>query len=114
MFELTQAYGKEIFAVAIVVFGFALNRVFRLRPKLSYSVRHASAYPVAEPLVDQSGQVLQTSQIVRTASIVAGNTGLQAASNVEFTFNWKPPIFTVFPGRTFETEVDEMNRWCLR
>ena len=112
--ELLQSYSKEAFAVVPVVLGFLINRVFRMKPKIFYSVRHASNYLVDEPLLDAQGNVLQPQQIVRTASIVSENSGLQAAKNVEYTFNWKPPIFTVFPGRAFTTEQTEMGRWSIK
>ena len=112
--ELLQAYSKEAFAVVPVVLGFFINRIFRMRPKVLYSVRHTSNYVVDEPLLDSEGNVLQERQIVRTASIVSENAGLQAAKGVEYTFNWKPPIYTVFPGRAFTTEQTEMGRWSIR
>lgn len=114
MLELFQTHSKEAFAVVPVVLGFLINRVFRMKPKILYSVRHASNYVVDQPLLDPQGNVLQQQQIVRTASIVSENAGLQAAKNVEYTFNWKPPIFTVFPGRAFSTEETEMGRWSIK
>ena len=89
MLELLHTYGKEAFALGTVVLGFILNRVFRLRPKLLYSVRHSSNYPVDEPLLDTDGNVIQQRQLVRTASITAENSDLQPATNVEFTFQHK-------------------------
>jgi len=114
MLELVQTYSKETFALAGVLLAFVLNRVFRLRPKLIYSVRHSTNYVVDHPLLDQDGKIVQQQQIVSTASIVSHNTGLQAAKNVEFTFNWKPPIYNVFPGRAFSTAHTEMNRWVIK
>jgi hypothetical protein len=112
--EFLQTHSKETFALAGVLLAFVLNRVFRLRPKLIYSVRHATNYVVDQPLLDQQGKVLQHQQVVSTASIVSQNTGLQAAKNVEFTFNWRPPIYNVFPGRAFSTANTEMSRWTLK
>lgn len=114
MLDFFQTHSKETFALVGVLLAFVLNRVFRLRPKLIYSVRHSTNYIVDEPLLDAEGNVLQHQQLVRTASIVAENTGLNAAKNVEFTFNWKPPIYNVFPGRAFSTANTEMNRWLLK
>lgn len=114
MLEFLQTHSKEAFAVVPVVLGFFINRVFRLRPKIFYSVRHASNYVIDQPLLDAQGNILQQHQIIRTASIVSENSGLQAAKNVEYTFNWKPPIYTVFPGRAFGAEETEMGRWSLK
>lgn len=114
MLDLLQSYSKETFALLGVLLTFGLNRVFRLRPKIIYSVRHSSNYVVDQPLHDEHGNVVQHQQIVSTASIITENTGLQAAKNVEFTFNWKPPIYNVFPGRAFTTYNTEMNRWVLK
>ena len=114
MLQFVQTYSKETFAVVAVVVGFILNRVFRLRPKLLFSVTHSSNLPVAQPLLDNDGKVIQQNQLVRTASIYAENGGLQPATNVEFTFNWKPPIYTVNPGRAYSVEDTEAGRWVLR
>ncbi len=114
MVTLLQTYGKEFFAVAMVLFSFGLHRIFRLRPKILYSVKHSSDYPINEPLLDQDGNVVLHNQIVRTASIIAGNNGLQPAKNVEFTFNWQPKIFTFYPGRKIKTETDEFGRWSIQ
>lgn len=114
MLDFFTTHSKESFALVGVVLAFVLNRFFRLRPKLVYSVRHSSNYVVDQPLLDEKGKILQHQQLVRTASIVAENTGLQAAKSVEFTFNWKPPIYNVFPGRAFSTHETEKNRWTLK
>lgn len=114
MLELVQTYSKETFAVAVVIFGFLLNRIFRLRPRLLYSIRHSSNYVVDQPLLDEEGNVIQEKQIVATASIISENVGLLSAKNVEYTFNWKPPIYTVWPGRAFETADTSMGRWSIK
>lgn len=114
MFTFFQTYSKETFALVGVVFAFALNRIFRLRPKLSYSVRHSSNYLINQPLHDQQGNVIQTKQLVSTASIIAQNTGLQHAKNVEFTFAYEPPIYNVYPGRSFTPQSTGMDRWVLK
>jgi hypothetical protein len=114
MIELLQTYSKETFALVAVCFGFMMNRIFRLRPQLFYSVRHSSNYVVDQPLLDSEGKVLLQKQMVSTASIVSENAGLRAAKSVEFTFNWKPPIYTVFPGRAFDAEDTSMGRWSIK
>ncbi|NVE93373.1 hypothetical protein [Altererythrobacter lutimaris] len=113
MLELITNNLAESVSIGTVILGFALERIFRLKAKLFYSIRHASSYPVEEPLHDKDGKVIQKMQVVHTASIVAENTGLQPATDVEFTFNWKPPIFTVYPGRAFEASTTGMGRWSL-
>lgn len=114
MLEVIQTYSKEIFSLGSVFVAFVLNRLFRLRPNLIYSVRHSTNYIVDEPLKDADGKVVFDKQIVRTASIVSENTGLSAAKGVEFTFNWKPPIYNVWPGRAFSVEETGMGRWSIK
>ena len=67
MLQLIQGHSKEVFALVTVLVGFVLNRVFRLRPKIVYSVRHESNYVVDQPLLEPDGKVLQKQQLVRTA-----------------------------------------------
>jgi len=112
--EFASAYSKEIFALVSVLLTFSLNRFFRLKAKILYSVRHSSNYIVEEPLRDPEGNIILHHQMVRTASIVSENNGLSPAKNVEFTFNWKPPIFNVHPGRAFSTGETGMGRWTLK
>ncbi|MES2301605.1 MAG: hypothetical protein V4521_05960, partial [Pseudomonadota bacterium] len=66
MLNFLTDHSKETFALVGVVLAFSLNRIFRLRPKLIYSVRHSSDFIVDQPLLDEKGNVLQNQQLVRT------------------------------------------------
>lgn len=107
-------YQTQIWSLLVVVFGATVNRVMRLRPKLQYSVRHASNILVDEPLLDADGKQIRPRQIVRTASIVVENSGLQAARNVEVAFNWKPPILNVLPARAYTETSSPFDRYSIK
>lgn len=104
----------EVTSVAVVVLGFALNRMFRMKAKLLYSVRHSSTLLVEEPLLDKDGKKVADRQAVRTASIIVENAGLLPAKAVEITFNWKPPVFNVIPARAFQTEDSAFARFSTK
>lgn len=114
LIEAANQYSAQLFAIALVVLTVLIQHMLRLRPRIIYSVKHASNYPVEQTLQDVEGNAVQQVQIVRTASIVAQNTGREAATNVEFTFNYKPPIYTVWPGRAFTEAATGMGRWMVK
>ena len=97
----------------MVLFTILLNRLFRLKAGLTYSVGHSFNLIVEQPLLDAEGVQISPTQIVRTASITFGNSGLKPAKNVEIAFNWKP-IFNVWPGRSFEESTNALGRYSMK
>ncbi|WP_267396534.1 MULTISPECIES: hypothetical protein [unclassified Sphingomonas] len=108
------AHQAQLWSLGTVVFAAIVARAMRLRPRLRYSVGHSWNMIVDEPLLDPEGQQIAPKQVVRTASITVGNSGLQAAKAVEIAFNWKPPIFNVWPGRNYEELPSSQGRFSLR
>lgn len=112
--SLFAQHQTEIWSFVSAVALLALQRLFRMKARLHYAVGHSWNMLVDEPLVGADGVKLTDKQIVRTASITVTNSGLLPARNLEVTFNWRPPIYNVWPARIFATEVGEMNRFALR
>jgi hypothetical protein len=104
MLQIFQTYSRELVGVSTVVFAFLLNRVFRPRAKLIYSVRHAFTFIVEQPLLDPQGNEVSPTQTINTASISISNLGIQPAKNVEIVFNWKPQFLNVWPARHYSTK----------
>lgn len=69
---------------------------------------------VDNPLLDENGKQISSTQIVRTASITVQNTGLKAAKSVEVTFNWKPTVINIAPARAFNEVVSAFGRYSLK
>ncbi len=107
-------YHQQLFSVALVVFATLVARVTRLRPRLQHSVKHAADLLVDEPLLAQDGTQIAQRQIVRMASIVVTNAGLQHATGAEVTFNWKPMILNVLPARSFTGSESTFDRYTVR
>lgn len=113
-YQFIVEHKTEIWSLGTVLFGTLVGRIFRLRPKLFYSIDHSTNLLVDEPLLDKEGKEIAPSQLVRTASITVQNTGLHAAKGVEVAFNWKPRIMNLSPARAF-TEVDSaFHRYSLK
>ncbi len=113
MLVFLQTYSKETAAITAVVLAFLLNRVFRLRPRIIYGVRHSFDHLVDQPRLNDSGQQIQAKQIVPTASVIMNNIGLQTAKNVELTFNFRPQFWNVWPARHFIETQSPQDRFTL-
>lgn len=114
MHDLMVGHEAELWSAVTVLFGFLLNRIFRLKPRLTYSVGHSSNLIVEQPLLDSEGTQISPTQMVRTASITVSNSGLQPDKAVEITFNWKPTVLNVWPARRFEEATGAFGRYSLK
>jgi hypothetical protein len=108
------AYQPQIWSIALVIIGALVSRAMRLRPKLHYSVHHATNLLVDQPLFDQEGKQVSARQLVRTASIVVSNGGLNPAKNAEISFNWKPMILNVLPARSYSDVQSPFDRYSVK
>lgn len=108
------AYQPQIWSIALVILGALVSRAMRLRPKLHYSVHHATNLLVDQPLFDQEGKQVSARQLVRTASIVVSNGGLNPAKNAEISFNWKPMILNVLPARSYSDVHSPFDRYSVK
>lgn len=97
-----------------MIFGALVTRLTRLRPRLQFSINHSANLLVEEPLLDGEGNQIADRQLVRTASIVVGNVGLQPAKNVEVAFNWKPRILNVSPARAYVDVPSPFDRHSIK
>lgn len=112
MIETASPYSPQIFAVGLVLFGAIVNRLFRLKPKLLYSVGHSSAVGIAVP--PPASDASPGRALMRSASIFIGNGGLQPAKRVEATFAFRPAAYHVHPMRSFQEEVGAAGTFSLR
>lgn len=108
-----QFYGKEIVALLVPIITFLLSTLFRPRAKLIYSTLRSFTYLIQEPLRDQAGSILKTTQTVNTVSQVIHNVGKEKATNVEAVFNWEPKHINLWPIRHYEMKVDKDQRHIL-
>ena len=103
-----------LWSFGTVLFGAVITRLMRLRPRLIYSVNHASSLLFDNAVPDALGVEERKRNIVRTASIALSNSGLQAAKNVELTLNWRPQILSIVPARTYEEDTSAFDRHTLK
>lgn len=106
-------YGKEVFALAVPIFAWALNYFFRAKAKLNLSFPHAFTFLVQEPLRDVNGNEVAPSQTVNTRSLVISNAGRIAATRVELVFNWQPVCLNIWPPRHYEQHTEPDNRYTI-
>jgi hypothetical protein len=112
LFEFLSGHQTELWAFATVLVGALINRLFRLRARLKYAIGHSFNLIVEQPLLDANGKEIAPTQLVRTASIIIGNTGLLPAKRSEITFNWKP-IFNIWPARSYAENVSAFGRYSI-
>lgn len=98
----------------MVIIGALVSRAMRLRPRLHYSVHHSTNLLVDEPLFNKEGDQVAPRQLVRTASIVVSNGGLNPAKNAEVSFNWKPMILNVLPARSYSDVHSPFDRYSVK
>jgi hypothetical protein len=111
--QFISAHQAELWSLVTVILAALVARIFRLRPKLYYSVDHSTNILVDQPLLDNSGNQLAPQQLVRTASITVQNTGLIPARGVEVAFNWKPQILNLSPARAYKDVKSSFDRYSL-
>ena len=105
---------EQLWSVVVVVLGAIVGRVFRLKPRLLYSVGHSANILVEEPLIGNDGNQISPRQLIRTASITLRNSGLKTTNGVEVTFNWKPHFMSLNPARSHTDLENPHGRYTLR
>lgn len=111
--EFLSTYGKEIIAILVPFITWFLNVGIKAKAKLIWSSPHAFNFLVQEPIRSSDGNIVQPTQMVRTASIRVINTGRETANKIELVFNWKPQYINLWPVRHYETRNDQDNRHML-
>lgn len=108
------AIAPKAIPFAVVLFGAILTRILRLRARLRYGIGHSFNMIVEEPLVGQNDEILADRQVVRTATITVVNVGKQPAKGAEVTFAFKPPIYNLWPARSFSEVPSPLGRHSIR
>lgn len=108
-----ETYGKEIVALAVPLFTWALNRFFKEKARLLLATPHTFTFLVQQPLLNQQGQVISPSQTMQTRSLMVWNAGKETATQVELVFNWKPQCINIWPSRHFEEHTEPDGRHIM-
>jgi len=108
-----EIYGKEIVSLLVPIIAWVLNSFFKAKAKLQVALPHKFIFLVQQPLLDEEGNVLASTQTVHTNSFIIRNAGRDAAKNVELVFNWKPMCLNLWPVRHYEEHVEPDNRYVL-
>lgn len=111
--NLITQYGKEIFAFAVPIFTFILNKFFKNSAKVNYGQLHQFTYLINQPLLDQKGGVLREKQTVHTESYVFRNEGREPATNLEIIFNFPPMYINIWPSRHYSIKDDAEQRQVM-
>jgi hypothetical protein len=106
-------YAKEIVSLIVPLLTWFLNVGIKPRAKLFWTTRHAFTFLVQEPLHNETGEILQPVQNVRTASLKVMNAGRETAHKVELVFNWRPQYHNLWPVRSCEERTDLDGRFML-
>lgn len=111
--EFLSTYGKEIVSILVPFITWFLNVGIKAKAKLIWGSPHFFNFLVQEPIRDSAGNILQPTQMVRTASIRVINTGRETAHQIELVFNWKPQYINLWPVRHYEVHSDQDGRHIL-
>ena len=111
--NIFETYGKEIVALLVPLITWLLNTHFRAKAKLLVATPHVFSFLVQQPLVDAQGNEISPTQTVNTQSLLVWNKGKEAATNVEWVFNWKPECINIWPVRHFEELIEADNRYVM-
>ena len=112
--EFLKTYAKEFVALMVPLVTWFLNSKFKPRARLVWSTNHAFNFLIQEPRRNAAGEVISSTQMVRTASITLNNSGKDAAKNLEVVFNFKPAYMNVWPLRPFGEHLSEDGRYTVR
>lgn len=110
--DLLQAYAKEIVALLVPVLTWLLSSQ-RGKPRLIRAVRHAHTFHINQPLLNEAGVQIQSSQELQTASIVVHNLGSKKANNVEIVLNFQPMFVNFWPLRNKTIKPQEDDRHVI-
>jgi len=111
--DFLSTYGKEIISILVPFITWFLNVGIQAKAKLIWGSPHSFNFLVQEPIRNADGNIVQPTQMVRTASIRVINTGRETANKIELVFNWKPQYINLWPVRHYETHNDQDNRHIL-
>ena len=107
MTELIHQFELQIFSIVGALAVIFIRYLFRAKSKLVYSIPHSFSY-----MVNSEGD--QQPFLVFTASIWIQNLGRQPATDIEFTFNYKPQNYNVWPPRPYEGCTHTDGRYTLK
>jgi hypothetical protein len=108
-----EAYGKEIVSLCVPFITWFLNVALKAKTRLVWNKPHEFDMLVHEPLRNPAGEVVQQSQVVRTASIRVKSIGRQGATKIELVFNWRPQYINIWPVRSYEEKLLDDRRYIL-
>lgn len=110
---LLETYGKEIVALLVPFVTWALNIFFRAKARLLLASPHTFKFVVQEPWLDPQGNQISPTQTIHTRSLLVKNDGKEAATKVEWVFDWKPLCINIWPSRHFEEHTEPDNRYVM-
>jgi hypothetical protein len=107
------SYGKEVVSLCVPFLTWFLNVAMKAKTRLVWNTPHEFNLLVHEPLRNSAGDIIQDTQIVRTASFRVQSIGRQGATKIELVFNWKPQYINIWPVRSYEEKSLEDRRCIL-
>lgn len=108
-----QTYGKELVALSVPLITWVLNTFFKAKAKLLLSSPHIFTFLIQQPLLDAEGHQISSSQTLHTRSLMVWNAGREAATRIEWVFNWKPVCINFWPPRHFDEHVEPDKRFVV-
>jgi len=100
---------KEFISLLVPFISWFLSLALKGRAKLIWASPHSFTFLVPEPIKDEGGNIVKSTQMVFTASFKVINVGRETANKIELVFNWKPQFMNLWPVRHYETKTNEQD-----
>ena len=100
-------------ALFVPLVTWTLNTFFKAKARLLLASPHTFTFLVQQPLLNAQGQQVSPTQTVHTRSLLVWNAGKEAATKIEWVFNWKPLCINVWPPRHCEEHTEPDNRYVM-
>jgi hypothetical protein len=107
-------YSKELTSLLVPLVGAIVAALFRARAKLIWSVHSWKNLLTEEFVAVEVGPPAKKLVNVHTATLFFQNLGREAATEIEIVFNWKPPIFQIWPTRQYITATNPDGRFIIK
>ena len=99
--EFFQTYSKELVALLVPFVGWLINTKLKPRARIGVATLHRFTFLVQQPLYDQEGKLISSSQTAQTQSLIIKNDGKDTATKIEVVLNWST-IINSWPVRSYE------------
>jgi hypothetical protein len=113
MLTALSLYGKEILSLVIAVVTWLARRSTKARAKLLFANPHTFTHLIPARAPVDENDAGSPGGNVPAQSFVLWNAGKETATNVEWTFNWRPASMNFWPSRRYTDHTASDGRYTV-